>query len=142
MIPHRRWTGRWCAFTAMVLGPAISCGPAPGPTIREFGPAEVARGRVFYDTNGCAACHGRDGRGDGQLAATLTPPPRDFRRADAFKRPRTIAAVADAIARGIPALPKPMPAFPHLDLETRQLMAAYVLSIGGTSRITAPLEEP
>lgn len=120
---------RVAALLALLVSVGACAPPSPAP-VKTFGPAEIARGKVFYDTNGCVACHGATGRGDGQLASTLTPLPRDFRHADAFKGPRTIASVAAAIAQGIPAVPTPMPAFAHLDLETRQLIAAYVLSLG------------
>jgi copper(I)-binding protein len=122
------WSRRSLAPLLVTLTVAAACSPAE-PEARTFGAAEITRGKVFYDTNGCAACHGRDGHGDGQLAPTLTPLPRDFRGADAFKGPRTIPAVSSIIARGLSAVPTPMPAFGHLDLETRELIAAYVLSL-------------
>ena len=45
-------------------------------------------GRVLYATNGCGACHGQEGKGDGPIAKTLTPPPRDFRDGASFKNER------------------------------------------------------
>ncbi|MGQ0704032.1 MAG: FTR1 family protein [Gemmatimonadales bacterium] len=50
-----------------------------GITLDEI-PAELpslARGREVYQTN-CAACHGATGRGDGPVAATLSPRPADL----------------------------------------------------------------
>lgn len=39
----------------------------------------VARGRaVYHEQMRCASCHGASGRGDGPLAASLTPPPADL----------------------------------------------------------------
>lgn len=99
-------------------------------------------GKVLYDTNGCAACHGRDGRGDGPLAPTLNPPPRDFMKADSFTKPRTVVEIAELIARGTPSKPTPMPAFAHLDLETRRRLAGYVLSIGGGPAASTTRRDP
>lgn len=96
---------------------------------------------MLYDTNGCAACHGREGRGDGLLARTLSPAPRDFMKTDAFKGPRTVVAVAEVIARGIPSTPTPMPAYAHLDIDSRRRIAGYVLSIGGGPSPAAPTKK-
>lgn len=125
---------------ALLLAGAIGgCAPAAtGP--RHFSAAEIVKGKLLYDTNGCPACHGHEGHGDGQLAGTLTPPPRDFRRRDTFKLPRTVPALADVMARGIQAFPTPMPAFPNLDLDSRELMAAYVLSIAGAPELMTPAD--
>lgn len=40
-------------------------------------PAVLADGRTLFAAN-CAACHGPQGRGDGPMATSLTPPPRDL----------------------------------------------------------------
>ncbi len=37
----------------------------------------LAEGRSLYAQN-CASCHGAQGRGDGAMAASLTPPPADL----------------------------------------------------------------
>ena len=48
---------------------------APIPATAET----VARGRaVYHQQLRCASCHGALGRGDGPLAASLTPPPADL----------------------------------------------------------------
>lgn len=116
---------------AALLTVTMACAPEPARP-RTFGAAEIAKGQALFETNGCPACHGHEGHGDGQLARTLTPTPRDFRHPDAFKGPRSIDAVATVIARGLPAFPTPMPALNTLDQETRELIAAYVLSIGSS----------
>lgn len=41
-------------------------------------PGVLAEGRKLYAAN-CASCHGADGRGGGELAAQLNPPPADLR---------------------------------------------------------------
>jgi len=62
----------WSALVAF----GAACQP---PAEREDAPvaARIAEGQALYRANGCAACHGRDGRGDGPLAPSLRPPPRD-----------------------------------------------------------------
>ena len=40
---------------------------------------ELASGKALFIRNGCAVCHGNAGRGDGPVASSLKPPPRDFR---------------------------------------------------------------
>ncbi len=113
-----------CAFQA-------ACATEPATEVGDLTAEQLAEGKVLYDTNGCAACHGPDGRGDGPLAPVLTPRPRDFASPAAFKGPRTMVAVAGVIARGIPSTPTPMPAYSHLDLASCRQLAGYVLSIGG-----------
>jgi mono/diheme cytochrome c family protein len=75
------------AFGALLLVLAIAagCGPGPEPgtdAVQEaFRQGELsarqAHGkRVFAQR--CATCHGPEGRGDGQNAYNLQPPPPDF----------------------------------------------------------------
>lgn len=42
-------------------------------------PDSSGSGRAIYNEK-CAMCHGRDGRGDGPLATTLSKPPADLTR--------------------------------------------------------------
>lgn len=52
------------AIAALVIPAAASAGDA-------------AAGKVVFDTN-CMTCHGATGMGDGPLAASLDPKPRNF----------------------------------------------------------------
>ena len=52
----------------------ISLTPA---TIRPASPDLLALGQRVYEKQ-CAACHGQDGRGDGEAAYLLYPKPRDL----------------------------------------------------------------
>lgn len=116
---------RTCAvLAAWSLLSACSTLDAPEPADRA-----LVQGRSLYRSNGCMACHGPEGRGDGPLARTLSPPPRDFTNGAAFVRPRTVDAVADVIAQGVPASPS-MPAYAHLGLDDCRRLASYVLSLG------------
>lgn len=68
----------------------------------------------------CASCHGVSGRGDGPLAASLNPPPRDFSKST-FGRYRSDEALRQVIVGGGSALGQSplMPA--HPDLSDAQL---------------------
>ena len=87
----------------------------------------VAQGKALFTRNGCAVCHGPEGRGDGQIAATLKPPPRDFRDPAAYKNGRSKAAIARTIQKGMPGTS--MPGYGHLSAEDREQIAAYIRSL-------------
>jgi cytochrome c553 len=75
------------ASSLLALALAIGCGNKQSPppsgsdpepstaTTNSAGAAEEAR--TTFSTV-CAACHGKEGRGDGPGAATLTPKPRNY----------------------------------------------------------------
>ncbi len=120
---------------------SVACAPAaPLPTVRE--------GRTLYAENGCASCHGSTGRGDGPVASTLDPRPRDFHDLAAFKRGFEVGAIANTLATGIlvdapegtglggaPLHHKQgMPKFDHLSESERQSLALYVMSLHNTTR--------
>ncbi|HEX4956440.1 MAG TPA: cytochrome c [Thermoanaerobaculia bacterium] len=93
------------------------------------GAPNVEQGRQLYLTQGCAVCHGPQGRGDGPGAANLGTPPRDFQHPELFKSGRSIDAIARTLADGLTHPNSQMPAFPHLSETDRRHLAAYVLSI-------------
>jgi len=73
------------AVVSALLAAAPSCRPVPKPAqdalqhafLEDGLSAGEARGhRVFVQR--CATCHGAQGRGDGQNAYNLDPPPPDF----------------------------------------------------------------
>ncbi len=99
----------------------------------------VAEGRSLYRANGCASCHGANGRGDGPVGLTLTPRPRDLRDTLAFTNGTSIPAIAQTIATGIPA-GGAMPMFAHLTNAERESLALYILSLRTqpSTRIPAP----
>lgn len=88
----------------------------------------LAEGRALYASDGCAGCHGTTGHGDGPVARTLTPPPRDFRDASAFKNGIDESAIAQTIATGIPR-GGAMPLYAHLSERERRSLARYVISL-------------
>ena len=87
----------------------------------------VEQGKALFVRNGCAVCHGPTGRGDGQVAATLQPPPRDFRDPATYKNGHSEAAIARTIQKGIPGTS--MPGYGHLSAEERAQIAAYIRSL-------------
>ncbi|MGE0043828.1 MAG: cytochrome c [Vicinamibacterales bacterium] len=112
---------RLCLLALLTAGLA-GCGPSPAP------PPDAARGKTLYATNGCAACHGAAGRGDGTLGKTLTPHPTDF-TASTFGTGQNVEEIARIIQSGRAADPTPMPAYDYLPEADRRDMAAFVLSL-------------
>lgn len=87
----------------------------PGETVEvpELGAPSVeavARGKELYLTKGCASCHGKEGRGDGQEkmvdAEGLPTAPRDL-TLGIFKGNPDAASVYRRIAAGMPGTPMP-----------------------------------
>jgi cytochrome c len=128
-VDHRRCGGAvdWgVRLAACCLAAALTAACAPADP-----PYDPALARSLYVTNGCVPCHGEWGHGDGGIAQTLTPRPRDFRDPGAFQYGRDVERVAHTIASGLLAYPTPMPAYGHLSLHDRRQLAAYVLSLAG-----------
>ena len=92
----------------------------------------AAAGARLYASDGCAACHGVQGWGDGPVARTLAPPPRDFRRADGFRNGSDVEAIAQTLATGLPG-GGGMPLYPHLTLAERRSLALFVHSLRDTT---------
>jgi mono/diheme cytochrome c family protein len=127
-------------FVAAVVVVAAACEQRPLPTLRE--------GRMLYAENGCASCHGAEGHGDGTVAPTLDPRPRDFRDVAAFKRGFDVEAIARTLATGILAEAAPatgasgapqhhqqgMPKFDHLTETERQSLALHIISLHNAAR--------
>lgn len=102
-------------FFVLIL---VACGPG----------AETPDGRDLYLANGCAACHGVDGAGDGPGVGLSEVKTGDLRDPASFSTPRTPEAIAATIARGIAS----MPAYGHLPETERTELARYVLSLADT----------
>jgi high-affinity iron transporter len=90
---------------------------------------EIERGKALYGANGCGTCHGQTGRGDGPVARTLHPPPRDFRDAAAFKNGTDPSSVANTIATGLTRDGGQMQSYFHLSDRERHLLARFVISL-------------
>jgi mono/diheme cytochrome c family protein len=128
------------SYVAATVFTVAACEQRPLPTQKE--------GRMLYAENGCASCHGASGRGDGPVAQTLEPRPRDFQDVAAFKRGFDVEAIAHTLATGIlvPAAPatgatgapshhqQGMPKFDHLTEVERQSLALFVISLHDPAR--------
>jgi len=113
----------------------VACGesakeaPAEQQTV-EVTAADVEKGQALYKRYGCAVCHGRNGHGNGQIARTLNPRPRDFHKVDEYKYGRSLAAIARTIEKGtINERGMGMPGYPQISEADRKLIAAFIVSM-------------
>lgn len=104
---------------------------AINPTRALYSNAEAAAiTRPLYEDH-CAICHGETGRGDGELASFMSPPPADFSIHGWHHRE---GEHYWWITRGIPGTG--MPGFSQvLSEEERWLLARYVKQLGREARI-------
>jgi mono/diheme cytochrome c family protein len=113
----------------LLLGAGISRAAelkAPSPT-----PELLSLGEKIY-TKQCAACHGVQGRGDGEAAYLLYPKPRDFvaarfRLVSTWERVPTDQDLFNTITRGMPG--SAMPSWGHLPERQRWALVYYVKSL-------------
>ena len=94
-------------------------------------PQLVSLGKQIYAQQ-CAACHGVNGRGDGEAAYLLYPKPRDFvaaryRLVSTWDRVPTDRDLFDTISRGMPG--SAMPSWEHLSAEQRWGLVYYIKSL-------------
>jgi len=117
--------GLYAAILTLVFCfvPLVACGGGDG----DEGETSAAKGRELFVRNGCAVCHGDQGRGDGRLATTLKPPPRDFGDITAYKKGAGSAEIAQTIGKGLPGTS--MPAFAHIAEADRLLIAHYIVEL-------------
>ena len=87
---------------------------------------EVRRGRQLYERHGCALCHGPEGRGDGRLAASQDPPPRDLHDPRLYRQGHEVEQIEASIRQGVG---RNMPAYSHLSREDRRSLALYLHSL-------------
>ena len=90
------------------------------------------RGAALYATH-CAMCHGREGRGDGGMAAMLDPPPRGlidepWRYLDTSTPQRLRSSMAELLLAGMPEQKMPGLAGRVSDDEVDQIVD-FVLSL-------------
>ena len=102
-----------------------SSGPASG-FVRT---AELAKGRRLFKQNGCYVCHGDGGRGDGKIAHTLDPRPRDLADRAAYKRGAGLKNIMGTIEKGIGERKVIMPGYRHLSVADRRSIARYIQSL-------------
>jgi high-affinity iron transporter len=87
-------------------------------------PPNLEAGRALFQV-ACAACHGAEGRGDVEIAATMEPKPANFHddeRMDGVSPYKTF----NTLTFGVPGTA--MPAFPTLTDEERWSLSFFVLT--------------
>ena len=130
------WSGLWIAL------PALAVDAYPTTYRRSPSPYEaqsIARGVTLYAAH-CAACHGRDGKGDGPGGALLTRPPADLTAPHTAQH--TVGDLFWWITQGME--PAGMPAFGYaLAEDERWDLIAFLraLSAGEKARALTPLVE-
>jgi len=107
-------------------------------------PKLLALGKQIY-TRQCAACHGPQGRGDGEAAYLLYPKPRNFvaanyRLVSTWDRIPTDRDLFDTITRGMPG--SAMPSWGHLPAEQRWALVYYVKSLSEKPLQVKPTRSP
>ena len=88
--------------------------------------SEEEKGKEIYTNNGCWACHGDSGKGDGPSSGTFNPKPRNFSNAENFSQGSSLEQIAESIKTGVPE--SFMVGYPHLNIEDRILLARYITS--------------
>jgi mono/diheme cytochrome c family protein len=87
----------------------------------------VEKGKAVYELR-CVFCHGPTGAGDGVVAPTLNPKPRNF-RTEPFVQGDKPADIVKTLATGVPNTG--MARFPMLSEEESWAVAFYVLELRG-----------
>jgi mono/diheme cytochrome c family protein len=123
-------------------------GPIPVllvPT-RTLGPSPelLALGKRVYEKQ-CVACHGADGRGEGEAAYLLYPKPRDFvagkyALVSTWDRVPSDEDLFRTISRGMPG--SAMPSWGHLSEEERWGLVHYVKSFAEKPLVVQPAADP
>lgn len=109
------------AAVALVVT-ACGSGKAPEP--------EPRSGRQLYEEHGCALCHGPQGRGDGPVAPTLDPPPRDLGDPSTYRIGPAESEIASTLEEGILVFRgSGMPSYAHIPAEDRLEIARFVVSL-------------
>ncbi|MFQ5850131.1 MAG: c-type cytochrome [Candidatus Binatia bacterium] len=111
--------------------------PPPSPQL-------LALGKHVYNKK-CTACHGVNGRGDGEAAYLLYPKPRDFvaaryRLVSTWERVPTNQDLFSTITRGMPG--SAMPSWGHLPEKQRWALVYYLRSLAEKPITVKPQKEP
>ena len=102
----------------------------PPPQRPQFAAADIERGKALYTKYGCAVCHGRNGHGNGQIARTLNPRPRDFHDPKVYKYGRSVEAVSRTILKGaLNERGMGMPGYPQISEEERRIISIFIVSL-------------
>ena len=111
---------RWIAVLAAA---ALACHSETAP------PPPALDGAALFAENGCAACHGKGGHGDGPSARGAAFRPRDLADVSSYRQGTSVPAIAATIAKGVAGDGGGMPAFAHIPAAEREAMAHYIVSL-------------
>ena len=141
-LEDRRKAGAYVFKLSGLLGkpePPVFPDPGTPPSTTTAG---LERGKALYSSQGCVACHGETGRGDGMSAATLKDNagqpvrPRDF-TTGIFRGGAESRDVYYRIFAGIDGTPMPSFAESVTEEDERWALVSYVKSL--VSATPAPL---
>src|SRR3990172_4813962 len=124
-------------FAASIINTAELKPPPSSPKL-------IALGKQIYNRQ-CGACHGAEGRGDGEAAYLLYPKPRNFvaakyRMVSTWDRVPTDQDLFNTISRGMPG--SAMPSWGHLPAEQRWALVYYVKSLAEKPLEVKPQKNP
>ena len=92
---------------------------------------------IFSGKGTCLSCHGEKGKGDGEIASSMNPPPRDFTYTP-WQKIRTDGEIFWAITNGTAGGESGMPPFGDmLSDEERWLLVNYIRELGKTGRLAS-----
>lgn len=120
--------GRWLpALGGVALGCVLAADGALASTGKapKRSAALLERGKATYGIY-CVSCHGERGAGDGSVAPTLNPRPRNF-ATERFKQGEKVGQIFDTLGKGVPGTA--MVKFTNLSEEERWALAWYVLEL-------------
>ncbi len=101
--------------------------PVDVAKVAEKTPAALAKGKSLFDAN-CAACHGRNGKGDGPAAVSLAPKPRDFASPGGWTNGYALTDIFKTLTEGVKG--SAMGSYDTLSVKDRFDLAHYVQSFG------------
>jgi mono/diheme cytochrome c family protein len=141
---RRVWRASAVTVLALMMSAACRSGPRqqPGDPMLDAIRAEERKGDLSYvESQGkhlfvhyCATCHGDEGKGDGQNASNLSPPPPDL---TVSKDSRDATFIRKVIAEGSAAVgrsPLSPPWGRSLSRQQIDYLVAYCQSIGRKKR--------
>jgi high-affinity iron transporter len=128
--------GRKAFAIASAAALAVSAAQAAPPPRKT--PKLLALGSASFRKN-CALCHGAQGAGDGPIADTLHPRPRNL-ATDTLSNGAEPAQVFETLSKGIPGTG--MIAFRQLSDEERWALAYHVLELRAKARTKARGRRP
>ena len=113
----------------LLIGPALLASTALARAARPppRSPALLELGKTTYSIY-CVSCHGEQGAGDGSVAPTLNPRPRNF-ATDKFKQGAGVTQIFETLGKGVPGTA--MTKFTNLSEDERWAVAFYVVELKG-----------